>query len=341
MLAVRRPCSVSRLSASPPPAQVVTSAGFEGFSLCEVALFLRLIYHPADTTPANLARLQDSLSAVARLAHKFDIQPLLAAIEQQLLQPAAASGSSTNSMTALLGWLQLAEELHMDNLLATKVREAGLLLLKSLQSSPAGFASFTATAQMPELGLRASRLVLNAVLTSARMAGKDTLDTLVAYLSSPKTISGWSDSELGSSGELIWEVPLSDFSSSKNVQASPQFTAGGLLWKVELYPQGDCEKAAGHLSIYLNLAGTSSRPSSAVLKATYSLELVNKDISKSTVFTETAGDVFKMGDSWGWRKFIRASMLQSPDSSCMTASQGSRPGWCCEAGLLTLAGLAR
>jgi hypothetical protein len=59
---------------------------FEGFSFKEVALFLRLVFYVEDATPNNLAQVKGCLPAVARLAHKFDIRSLLAAVEESLLQ---------------------------------------------------------------------------------------------------------------------------------------------------------------------------------------------------------------------------------------------------------------
>lgn len=228
-----------------PRTQVVTSAGLEGFALQDVALFLRLVYHPTDATPANLARLHTSLPAVARLAHKFVVQPLLAAIEQHLLQPAASSTSGgTSSVAALpemLGWLDLAEELHMDDLLAVEARKAAQRLLEGLpggtERSPS-FNGISEAVQLLSLRPRTSRLVLAALLPSAGLLGSGTVGALASGLPSAKIINGWAGLELGGHGELTWEVPLSDLNSGQRLLTSPQFTVGGLVWELRAVSPG-------------------------------------------------------------------------------------------------------
>ncbi len=58
---------------------------FDGFTLHDVVLFLRFLYHPDDATPANLAALRPHLTSLALMAHKFDVPGLLAGVAEQLL----------------------------------------------------------------------------------------------------------------------------------------------------------------------------------------------------------------------------------------------------------------
>lgn len=127
-----------------------------------------------------------------------------------------------------------------------------------------------------------------------------------------ETVAGWAGLDLGSHGELAWEVPLSDFNSGQEVLTSPQFTAGGLSWESQLYPEGNGKESGGNTSLFLCLAGPGDSPAGAGVKAAYSLELLNVDPSRSKrVITDA--DVFqRVGQSWGCPRFIKPKLLQSP-----------------------------
>lgn len=66
-------------------------APFQGATLLDTALFLRLCYRPDERTPANLAAVLSSLAGLPRLAQKLD-NPLI----QQAVCESMAGGAGNS-----------------------------------------------------------------------------------------------------------------------------------------------------------------------------------------------------------------------------------------------------
>lgn len=56
----------------------------KGCSAFEAALFLRFCYQPEDMTPACLEAARGSLPALLRLAHKLEVERMLASVAQHM-----------------------------------------------------------------------------------------------------------------------------------------------------------------------------------------------------------------------------------------------------------------
>ncbi|PSC69120.1 major lipid droplet [Micractinium conductrix] len=96
--------------AAPQP-QRELSAAFEGSSVEEAAMLLRLLYSLRDTSPATFRALGERLPAVAALAHKLDTPALLSALEEFLTDLCRADATDVSQ---LLHGLRAAQHCRLE-----------------------------------------------------------------------------------------------------------------------------------------------------------------------------------------------------------------------------------
>lgn len=100
-----------------PATRVQLESPFSQFSLQEVVLALRLVYHPGDATRANLKAAAAHVGGIVRLAHALDVRgPLLPAAEEYLA--ARMDGSASDA----LAWLPTVEACGLRTAWARGVR---------------------------------------------------------------------------------------------------------------------------------------------------------------------------------------------------------------------------
>ncbi|KAJ9189110.1 hypothetical protein P3X46_000441 [Hevea brasiliensis] len=110
--------------------------------------------------------------------------------------------------------------------------------------------------------------------------------------------------------KFTWRIK--DFSKlTEDIVDSEVFCAGGCNWRLYIYPKGN---NVNYLSIYLEVADSTSLPRGWSREARYSFAVVNQINSRSTVKKDSQKPVVfnEMGASWGCRSFIPLSELRNP-----------------------------
>nr|XP_020158060.1 BTB/POZ and MATH domain-containing protein 3-like [Aegilops tauschii subsp. strangulata] len=83
------------------------------------------------------------------------------------------------------------------------------------------------------------------------------------------------------------------------VLSSP-FRVGGHDWRIKCYPNGETEKAEGHISLFLN-HGSHGKTGDAMTK--FKISVLDKAWKPS--YTETGKERCFTGGGWGWNKFMK------------------------------------
>ena len=206
---------------------------------------------------------------MARLAHKYDVPEVLAAIEAWLTRPEAAQdpeqvrAACAGFMSCLafrhsaqaalvcclqvLAGLQLATDLQLDGLRAHALLGAARQLISS-GATRAG-AGILEAAQIPGGNAWLLLAALAAAVTQAPEAARQ--QVLARLPTAPELVS-WMRLSKQAGGAFEWEIE--GFSGQEGRLVSPEFSVGGYQWALECYPKGDPSmKAEGHLSLYLRL----------------------------------------------------------------------------------------
>ncbi|PRW56132.1 BTB POZ and MATH domain-containing 3 isoform X2 [Chlorella sorokiniana] len=258
--------------------QQVLEAPFQGFSLHDVALFLRLVYNQEwrEAAVDTLGALHDSLPALLRLAHRLDVPGLLGPLTKHM------AGSCATTFSQLTAWLQAAADCQLEAL------RLGLLARLARR-----------------LAAKKERLP-HSISLLASLEGLDprTLSQLVGILAAagePPTQPSLERAVEVAAGIGTAEWVLTRFSQQPcgpdECVYSPWFDLGGHKWRLSVFP-GGVDGSPKHLSMFLN-CGTQG------VRADYEVSILDEEMAVQEVGTDT--NVFQT--SWGFSRFIKRSSL--------------------------------
>ncbi|KAL8050420.1 hypothetical protein ABFS82_06G080800 [Erythranthe guttata] len=110
------------------------------------------------------------------------------------------------------------------------------------------------------------------------------------------------------SGRFTWAIP--EFSKlNLKKQYSEVFNVGGYKWRVLIFPKGN---NVDHLSMYLDVADSTTLPYNWSRYAQFSLSIVNQIHSKFTVRKDTQHQFNSRESDWGFTSFMPLSELYDP-----------------------------
>ncbi|KAI5394667.1 ubiquitin C-terminal hydrolase 12 [Lathyrus oleraceus] len=109
------------------------------------------------------------------------------------------------------------------------------------------------------------------------------------------------------SGRFTWAID--NFSRLQKKHYSDVFTVGGYKWRILIFPKGN---NAEHLSMYIDVADSSSMPFGWTRFAQFSLSVVNQVHSKYTIRKETQHQFNARESDWGFTNFMPLSELYDP-----------------------------
>ncbi|GAB4819810.1 hypothetical protein N2152v2_006856 [Parachlorella kessleri] len=248
-----------------PPKRPRHSNFFEGFTVKDVAVFLRLLYDPAVGMGQLRTAAPQQFASVARLAHKFDIQHLLSAVESVLAKD-VLRGKDINSN------VRLAEQLNLKKVLAVgatmTARRLCAPLTKGKPQQLVHDSLMDASRLAEELSPAMLQLVLGALTSAVKAAAEDggnvgeTLLQLAedssADVSVAPALTKWVELR-GVRGEYKWEVP--NYRSAVTADSwlqSPQFVVGGQAFQVALRLRDTLEEQ--QISVSLEAVGADQWP---------------------------------------------------------------------------------
>ncbi|GAB4819809.1 hypothetical protein N2152v2_006855 [Parachlorella kessleri] len=257
---------------------------FEGFTVKDVAIFLRLFYPPRlSWSPQSLAAARQHLPAITRLAHKFDVGQLVSAAETCLVQE-VEHGTHLNSS------LQLAEELGLKRLLAVAVASTAIGLLSDYSSggrpAEASHNGFMETAQLTAgVSSNTLQLILGAVAAAKQVefvgagAAMEALQGSLAAEGQPSPLHPalleWVELR-GGAGELSWVIPnFAAVAAAGKQLKSPEFVVGGQAWRVIMRFPFSQSQREDWVGISLEAVGAEQWRAGKRLKAMVCITIVN------------------------------------------------------------------
>ncbi|KAJ0469972.1 putative ubiquitinyl hydrolase 1 [Helianthus annuus] len=107
---------------------------------------------------------------------------------------------------------------------------------------------------------------------------------------------------------FTWRIENFSRLTNKKLYSDP-FVAGGHKWRVLIFPKGN---NVDHLSMYLDVADSSSLPYGWSRYAQFSLAVVNQVHSKFTVKKDTQHQFHARESDWGFTSFMPLSDLYDP-----------------------------
>ncbi|PRW33982.1 BTB POZ and MATH domain-containing 4-like [Chlorella sorokiniana] len=275
--------------------KVVLKEPFAGHELYDVALFLRFVYRPTDLTHANLATARGSLLGLLRLAHKLDVPQLMQAVGRQMSE----SLSSTVPQAELLAWAEAADQCCNSDLRLRCLTEVAHRLAQGSSDLASAFSSTAALANSCD---HSTLSTLLGLLTHA--SGTDGASRLRAI-----TPAAAVEALQASAGRGTFEWVVEHYSQLPcgvgRRTESPYFRVAASEWSFPIYPGGDKEAAAGHLSVFI-------KPKHGAVHARYSITAVDQGPTKlDWCLAPAEPQCFEAGSGWGYPKFMKAEALRS------------------------------
>ncbi|GAB4824264.1 hypothetical protein N2152v2_011310 [Parachlorella kessleri] len=278
-----------------------------GYSLCQVAAFLRLVYAPELLVPHQLRALEAHLPALLRLGHATDTRWLLDGLEAYIAGKAAYPTASTpEGRYPTAGTLDLWRWAAATSTCRTSDATLSSRCLRAAaqQLLPLG-PSWRAAVPRCELEAHpalAARLLGGILATSCPAGG-----VYNAY-----------NGEGGAVGGLTWAIP--GFSAATRVVRSPWVNIGGERWQMAVHPRGHAGGTGTHLSVFCHRdvntsseagagAGAKAVPACVELRA---VDQSGRGLDSQAV--QTKPDLYSAEVSnWGRPKFMALEELQRAD----------------------------
>ncbi|KAL4419915.1 hypothetical protein ABPG75_007013 [Micractinium tetrahymenae] len=283
------------------------SAAFEGSSLEDAALLLRLVYSPDEACASSFAALAASgrLEGVARLADKLDTPRLLRSLERYLTGLAGRLAAERGGLQELLAALRVALACRFDAAqdsclegLADHIAAAGSCWPPGLAEVLQGLDSAVLTQLLRKTGRRA----LGSIYRPSPLFDVRPVATGDATGGFTYCLQAFSTHHDTGPGGIY----------------SPWAEVEGFRWRLNVYPDGKGESKGTHLAVFLYLDAIHAEQSKGVVGVTCHFRTWVVDqrgaAGQDHEVASTNPDTFTLeADNWGRTRFMPLAELRRRD----------------------------